>query len=551
MLGRTLAHYEVLEEIGRGGMGVVYRARDTRLRREVALKVLSPALTGDAALRERLVREAQTAAGLSHPAISVVHEVGEAGGVTFIAMELVRGEPLSRLLARGELTPERALELALELAAGLAEGHARGVVHRDLKPGNVMVTESGHAKLIDFGLAKTLAARPAFDSGDDTPPRADSDHGRLVGTAAYMSPEQVRGRPVDARSDVFAFGALLFEMLTGRPAFLRENPVETLHAILKEDTRLPPHVPAGLRRVLAVCLHKEPARRYASAHELHDALCAARAEPGEAAPADSARTGGPSVAGALPASEPPPVPLRVAVVDDEEPARALLREYLAAQPGVELVAECRNGFEAVKAVSEHRPDLLFLDVQMPKLDGFEVLELIGREVAVVFVTAFDEYALRAFDVHAVDYLLKPVSAERFAMALERARRRVQAREPLPLGPLLADARPRERPLDRLLVRQGARVHVVPTEALDYAEAQDDYVALHSGGKAHLKQQTLGELEAALDARRFVRIHRSYLLNLDRLARLEREGKEARVAVLRDGTRLPVSRTGYARLRELL
>ena len=555
MLGRTLAHYEVLEEIGHGGMGVVYRARDTRLRREVALKVLSPALTGDAALREELVREAQTAAALSHPAISVIHEVGEAEGVTFIAMELVRGEALSSVLARGELAPARAFELALELAAGLAEGHARGVVHRDLKPGNVMVTESGHAKLIDFGLAKTLDTRPVLDSGDETPPRADSDHGRLVGTAAYMSPEQVRGRSVDARSDVFAFGALLHEMLTGRPAFVRESAVETLHAILKEDAHLPASAPAGLRCVVATCLQKEPARRYPSARELHDALCAARAEPGRMQSAERAPSGDePAATGTKAAAAAiQPMRLRVVVVDDEEPARALLREYLAAQPDVELVAECRNGFEAVKAVSEHQPDLLFLDVQMPKLDGFEVLELIGREVAVVFVTAFDEYALRAFDVHAVDYLLKPVSEERFVTALERARARgrLQARQALPLGPLLADARPRQRPLDRVLVRQGARVHVITADALDYAQAQDDYVALHADGKAHLKQQTLGELEASLDPLRFVRIHRSYLLNLDRLARLESEGKDARVAVLRDGTRLPVSRTGYARLRELL
>jgi two-component system LytT family response regulator len=546
MRGSRLGHYEVLDELGRGGMGVVYRARDTRLKRDVALKVLSPALTGDPALRERLVREAQTAAALSHPAVSVVHEVGEAGGVTFIAMELVRGEPLSRLLSRGPLPPTRALELALELCGGLAEGHARGIVHRDLKPGNVMVTPSGQAKLIDFGLAKTVEPQPLLESGDDTPPRADSDAGRLVGTAAYRSPEQARGRPVDARSDVFSFGAVLLEMLLGRPAFLRDGAIETLHAVLKEEAPVPDHLPPALRGLLSRCLDKDPARRFPAGRELLEALRAARAEC-EAGPE-------PREPAALEAREPPaPGRLRVVVVDDEDPARALLREYLAAQGDTEVVAECRNGFEAVKAVSELRPDLVFLDVQMPKLDGFEVLELIGRDVAVVFVTAFDQYALKAFDVHAVDYLLKPVSEERFATALQRARTRLgtAAAPPLPVTELVREARPRAGTLDRVLVRQGAKVHVIPVEALDYAEAQDDYVALHSAGKSHLKQQTLAELESALDPKRFVRIHRSYLLNLDRLARLESEGKDTRVAVLRDGTRLPLSRSGYARLRQLL
>ena len=546
MRGSRLGHYDVLEEIGRGGMGVVYRAHDTRLRREVALKVLSPTLTGDSALRERLVREAQTAAALSHPAVSVIHEVGEADGVTFIAMELLRGESLLRLIARGPLPPSRAVDLALELAAGLAEGHARGIVHRDLKPGNVMVTETGQVKLIDFGLAKNVEPRPVMDSDVDTPPRADSDDGRLVGTAAYMSPEQARGRPVDARSDIFSFGAVLFEMLAGRAAFQREGAIETLHAVLKEQPAPPVEAPPALRGVIERCLEKDPARRYPGGRELLEALREARAE----CQAWSA-TSTPAREGAPPAAD--PGALRVVVVDDEDPARALLCEYLAAQADVEVVAECRNGFEAVKAVSERRPDLVFLDVQMPKLDGFEVLELIGREVAVVFVTAFDQYALRAFEVHAVDYLLKPVSEERFATALARARGRLRAPAPapLPVDALVKDARPRPGALDRLLVRQGAKVHVIPVEALDYAEAQDDYVALHTGGKSHLKQQTLSELEAALDAQRFVRIHRRYLLNLDRLARLESEGKDARVAVLRDGTRLPLSRSGYARLRQFL
>lgn len=243
--------------------------------------------------------------------------------------------------------------------------------------------------------------------------------------------------------------------------------------------------------------------------------------------------------------------LRVVVVDDEPLGRAVVREYLAAHPGVEIVAECANGFEAVKAVAELAPDLMFLDVQMPKLSGFEVLELVGRQVPVVFTTAYDQYALRAFEVHAVDYLLKPFSEERFAEALSRARARLQAPPGDAVDALVSDARPRHAPLERVLIREGSQVHVIPVERLDYVEAQDDYVAFKSEGKQYLKDQTMASAEAALDPARFVRIHRSYLLNVERIARVELYAKDSRVAILRDGTRLPVSRAGYARLSKLL
>jgi two-component system LytT family response regulator len=243
--------------------------------------------------------------------------------------------------------------------------------------------------------------------------------------------------------------------------------------------------------------------------------------------------------------------LRVAIVDDEALARAVLREYLAAMTDVEIVAECANGFEAVKAVAELHPDLLLLDVQMPKLDGFEVLELVGRDVAVIFLTAYDQYALRAFEVHAVDYLLKPFSTERLAGALQRARERIGRGETLKVPPLADAARETPGLTERVLVRDGPRVHVIPVQKIDYVQAQDDYVAFRCDGKDYLKEQTLGQVEASLDPARFVRIHRSYLLNLERLARVELDARENRVAVLVDGQRLPVSRTGYQRLSALL
>ena len=241
--------------------------------------------------------------------------------------------------------------------------------------------------------------------------------------------------------------------------------------------------------------------------------------------------------------------LRVAIVDDEPLARALLREYLQPHSDVEIVAECANGFEAVKAVDELKPDLVFLDIQMPRLDGFEVLELIGKDVNVIFVTAFDEYAVRAFEIHAVDYLLKPVSPERFSEALQHARERIVRHEHTPVAEFTSQNR--KGRVERILIRDGANVHVLPITKIDYVEAQDDYVCYRSDGKNFLKQQTLAEVEASLDPARFIRIHRSYILNIERLAKLELYAKDSHAAILRDGTPLPVSRNGYAKLNTLL
>jgi len=239
------------------------------------------------------------------------------------------------------------------------------------------------------------------------------------------------------------------------------------------------------------------------------------------------------------------------IVDDEELARKLLREMLGSHPEIEIAAECGNGMEAVKAAGEHKPDLLFLDVQMPKLTGFDVLELIDRHnVSVIFVTAYDQYAMKAFEVHAVDYLLKPFSRERFEAALERAKRQKPKKE-VDAGELAAAARPAGEYAERIVVKDGTKVTLIPVLKLDYAEALDDYVSLVTEGKKHLKQQTISGLELALDPKLFVRIHRSYLVNLERVTRIEPYGKDSKVAILTNGVRLPVSRAGYARLKTLL
>jgi two-component system LytT family response regulator len=247
--------------------------------------------------------------------------------------------------------------------------------------------------------------------------------------------------------------------------------------------------------------------------------------------------------------------MRALIIDDEELARAVVREHLGAHPDVEVAAECANGFEALKAAAQHQPDLIFLDIQMPKLDGFEVLELLeaeGRRPAVVFVTAFDQHALKAFEAHAVDYLLKPFSKERFDGALAKARALAALQPPIqpPAATELAAAARQGKPLERIVVKDGPKVTVVHLDRLDWVQAQDDYVLLRTEGKNLLKQQTLASLETQLDGSRFIRIHRSFILNLDRLVRVEQDTKEHRDAILRDGTRLPVSRAGYQRLREL-
>jgi two-component system LytT family response regulator len=242
---------------------------------------------------------------------------------------------------------------------------------------------------------------------------------------------------------------------------------------------------------------------------------------------------------------------RVIVVDDELPARRLLCEYLRSHPDWIVVGEAGDGLEAVRLAGELGPDLMLLDVQMPKLDGFEALASIERSIAVIFTTAYDQYALRAFDVHAVDYLLKPFSQARFDEALARVESRLGAARPVPAFDLARAARPDGPFPARLVVREGPSLTVVHVGEVDYFQGQDDYVEVFFRGRSCLYSETLRSLEAGLDPAMFVRVHRSYLLNLARLSRIEPLGATSRVAVLTDGRTLPVSRAGEARLRARL
>ncbi len=240
--------------------------------------------------------------------------------------------------------------------------------------------------------------------------------------------------------------------------------------------------------------------------------------------------------------------MRVIIVDDEDLARRLMKEYLKSHADVEIVAECANGFEAVKAIAELAPDMVFLDIQMPKLNGFEVVELAGAKTRYMFVTAYDQYALKAFEVHALDYLLKPFSQQRLDEALTHARARMGNAPAIEV--MVAETALRSKPLERILIRDGAKVHVVPVEKIDYIEAQDDYVQITSGGKAHLKNQRMSELENQLDPQCFLRIHRSYIVNVEAINRIEQTSKDNHTAILKDGTRIPISRTGYQKVKNL-
>ena len=284
--GSRLAQYEIGAPLGEGGMGIVYRASDTKLNREVAIKVLPPTLMVDVERRQRFRQEAMLAAAFNHPNIATVHDVGEQDGVTYIVMELVRGESLRKLIRSEPLDIGRAIDIAIGVAAGLARAHREGVLHRDLKPDNVVLTDEGVPKILDFGLGKLIgAADPEGGASLTEAPTATvqsspylTRDGQVIGTLAYMSPEQVHGRPVDARSDVFSFGVLLYETLSGKRPFAGESNLDTATAILRDDPapldELRRDVPPGLQAVLARCLAKEPERRYPSGQELHEDLLA-------------------------------------------------------------------------------------------------------------------------------------------------------------------------------------------------------------------------------------------------------------------------------------
>src|SRR5262245_3096904 len=287
--GSRLGPYEIVGRLGSGGMGEVYRARDPRLGREVAIKVL-PDGVADRRDLHRFEQEARAAGTLNHPSVLAVYDVGTDQGAPYVVSELLEGQTLRMRLDGGPLPIHTALDLALQIARGLAAAHDKGIVHRDLKPQNIFITEDSRAKILDFGLAKLTRPGPLAEGGvpSDT---ETTKSGTVMGTVCYMSPEQVRGQAVDHRSDIFSFGAVLYEMLSGARAFRRESAVETMNAVLKED---PPEllgggrgIPPALARIVRRCLEKRVGDRFRSAHDVAFALEAASA--GISEPADERR----------------------------------------------------------------------------------------------------------------------------------------------------------------------------------------------------------------------------------------------------------------------
>ena len=262
--GDKLGPYEIVSPLGAGGMGEVYKARDSRLNRLVALKILLRDRVANPERRQRFVQEAQLASSLQHPHIVVIYEIGSAEGVDFISMELVRGKTLETLIPRAGMRLNEALKIAVQVADALAAAHAAGVIHRDLKPGNIMITEEGQAKVLDFGLAKLMetAAAGEIDETRTQVASVKTEEGTILGSAAYMSPEQVEGKNVDARSDIFSFGAILYEMLTGKRAFSGESKMSTLAAVLQSDPRplssqTADALPREVERLVMRCLRKD------------------------------------------------------------------------------------------------------------------------------------------------------------------------------------------------------------------------------------------------------------------------------------------------------
>lgn len=279
MIGKTVGHYQITEKIGAGGMGVVYKARDAHLDRFVALKVLPPESVADAERKQRFVQEAKAASALNHPNIVDIYDISSADGVDYIVMEYIPGKTVDRLIGRKGMPIKDALDCAVQIADALGKAHAAGIIHRDIKPSNIMLTGDGRVKILGFGLAKLLVER-GVDSEDvatrSTTPAALTGEGQIVGTIAYMSPEQAAGGQLDARSDIFSFGAMLYEMVTGRRPFLGDTGPSTLAAILSKEP-VPPssivgELPFELERAVLRCLRKDPQRRWQTMADLKVAL---------------------------------------------------------------------------------------------------------------------------------------------------------------------------------------------------------------------------------------------------------------------------------------
>jgi serine/threonine-protein kinase len=396
MSTELLGSYRLIDRLGAGGMGEVWRAEDTRLLREVAIKILSERIANDPEWKARFLREARTIAQMNHPNIATIYSIEQEAEKLFIVMELVEGESLGTVLAKGPLPPQEAVRIIRHVAEALAEAHEKGIVHRDVKPDNVIVGKRG-TKVLDFGIAKQLV------STTDSPTLTQA--GLIVGTPFYMSPEQALGRPVDARSDLFSLGVVLYEALAGKRPFEGESVTETMMNIIMQEApdlaTVSPSLPSSLADVVNRALQKKPERRFGSAGEMIDALLHVDFKAPAKTPAKPARVDAPTVA--MPSAPQPnvtPIPGQRALIADDDPVTRYLIANILSQRRIAF-DEAANGADAVKSLKAHGYTIVFLDLLMPRVDGWGVIDFLRRSKTkpprIVIITGVKDQTLSVAD----------------------------------------------------------------------------------------------------------------------------------------------------------
>jgi serine/threonine protein kinase len=409
MSTELLGSYRLIDRLGAGGMGEVWRAEDTRLLRSVAIKILSERIANDPEWKARFLREARTIAQMNHPNIATIYSIEQEAEKLFIVMELVEGESLATVLAKGALPPAEAVRIIRHVAEALGEAHEKGIVHRDVKPDNIIVGKRS-VKVLDFGIAKQIIATT------DAPTLTQA--GLIVGTPFYMSPEQALGRPVDARSDLFSLGVVLYEALAGKRPFEGESVTETMMNIIMQEAPdlavVAPIVPAALVEVVGRSLQKKPERRFGSAGEMVDALARVfDPKPAAKAPPKAARVDAPTVA--MPSAPQPtqtPIPGQRALIADDDPVTRYLIANILSQRRIAF-DEAANGADAVKALKQHEYTLVFLDLLMPRIDGWGVIDFLRRAKTkpprIIIITGVKDQTLSVADRELVSGLIyKPL-----------------------------------------------------------------------------------------------------------------------------------------------